>query len=128
MVSQFIIDAAERSGGRIAFVSTIAPTRTPPGLGLFEAILVFARAIRESLEVTYLVFEGTGGFWQTIVRSVTTRVVLATRMRDAVTYVDSFEVALARACAPRGLDSWQLRSIVDREGLFEGGEADPHGK
>jgi hypothetical protein len=119
LLSQFIIETAQRSGGKVALISSIAPTSAPPTLGLFEAIVDFARAVRGSLDVAYLVFEGTGGFWQTIVRSIATRMAIVAQVRGMVVYAESFAAALGRACAPRGLDALGLRAMADREGLFE---------
>jgi hypothetical protein len=116
-LARFIVDAAERAAGEVTLVSSIAPTRAPPSVGLFEAILGFARTIRGRVDVTYFVLEGAGGFWQTVVRSVTTRVMAAARMRDVVVYVDSYDVALMRACAPRGIDPFVLQRIAERDGL-----------
>src|SRR3954469_20598231 len=102
-LTAFIQKAHETTGGKVDLFAVVPTLDMAPPANVREALVAFAKGTRDALEATDVVL-GEGGFWQTIVRSIiTSLIILARGHRQTVVHATTDE-ALARLCDRRRLD------------------------
>ena len=118
-LTRFIVDAAGSAGGKVDLVAVVSPIRSVPNLGLYQALAAFAVGTRTSIDKVYIVFVGPSGFWQTIARSMTTRLMAVAEKYGSVTHQASLEAALGLVCERRDLDAEAMRAVLEPAELVE---------
>ena len=117
-LGRFICEAAAAEREPIDLIAVVRPLRNIPPPDHFEELMRFGAAVKGSFRTANLVFEGESGFWQTIVRSLATRLMVAIDKTGNVALHPSVDAALVNVCVRRGVDVRDVRAALEAEGVL----------
>ncbi len=126
-ITAFIRRSASASKRKVDLVGIVSPLNELPSAALREAMARFVVATRESIGATHIVFLGRHGFWQTIVRSIITSLMMVVRKHGDVGVHASVEAAVAPLRISHGYDVADVKSFVESEGLLGDRPGRPRG-
>jgi hypothetical protein len=118
-LTKFVVDCAAAAGQKVDMFAIVAPMAMVPSAAVRAATAEFSIGTRDALDNTNIVLLGASGFWRTIVRSIVTNMMTLVRTHGQAVVHASFDAALARVCAARGLDMAQFRALIEARGLLD---------